>query len=195
MNIKSNYKEIGICGLSCRLCYSYVMKTKSKCPGCKTDWRLGGPCSILHCANKKNIEFCGDCEESKTCEKWKRHREAGKKYDSFKCYQKLEDDINFIQKNGLAEFKKSQKAREDLLWKMLDYFNEGRSKGYYCIAATVLEVSELKAAIKEASRKAKSLDIKEKAKILHSILDNIAVKNKYHLKLRKKKTFFFSQLN
>ena len=75
---------------------------------------------------KINIEFCGDCVENKTCEKWKRHREMGKKYDSFKCYRKLEDDINFIQKHGLVEFKKSQKVRENLLWKMLDQFNEGR---------------------------------------------------------------------
>jgi len=184
--MKSKYKEIGVCGLSCCLCPGYVMKTKSKCPGCKTDYRLGGPCSILHCAVKRNIEFCGDCEENKTCEKWKRHRERGKKYDSFKCYQKLEDDINFIQKNGLAEFRKTQKVRENLLWKMLDQFNEGRSKSYYCIAATVLNVDELEESIVKAKSKSKGPDIKEKVKLLHSILDSIASKNNYYLKLRKK---------
>ncbi len=184
--MKFKYTEIGVCGLSCRLCPSYVIKTKSKCPGCKTEYRLGGPCSILHCAVKKNIEFCGDCEENKTCEKWKRHREYGKRYDSFKCYQKLEKDICFIQDNGLAEFRKSQRIRANLLKKMLDQFNEGRSKSYYCIAVTVLKVGELKKVITEARSKSRSLDIKEKAKLLHSILDNIALKNNYYLKLRKK---------
>ena len=186
MKMKSNYTEIGVCGLSCRLCPSYVIKTKSKCPGCKTDYRLGGPCSILHCAVKRNIEFWGDCDDSKTFEKCKRHRETGKKYDSFKCYQKLEDDIDFIQKQGLAEFRKSQKVRENLLRKMLDQFNEGRSKSYYCIAATVLKIDELKESIVEAKNNSKSLDIKEKAKLLHSMLDNIASRNNYYLKLRKK---------
>jgi len=162
------------------------MKTKSKCPGCKTDYRLGGPCSMLHCAMKRNIEFCGDCEENETCEKWKRHRENGKRYDSFKCYQKLENDIDFIQDNGLAEFRKSQRIRGNLLKKMLDQFNEGRSKSYYCIAVTVLKVDELEEAIVEAKSKSEGLDIKEKAKLLHSILDGIAMKNKYCLKLRKK---------
>ncbi len=184
--MKLKYTEIGVCGLSCRLCPGYVMKTKSKCPGCKTEWRLGGPCSILHCAVKRNIDFCGDCDESKTCAKWKRHREMGKKYDSFKCYQKLEDDIAFIQEHGLAEFRKSQKVREKLLWKMLDEFNEDRSKSYYCIAATVLEVDELEKAIAEARSGSKGLNIKEKAKLLHSILDRIAAEKKYYLKLRKK---------
>lgn len=184
--MKFKYPEIGVCGLSCRLCPSYVMKTKSRCPGCKTDWRSGGPCSILHCAVKRNIEFCGDCEENKTCKKWEKHREMGKKYDSFKCYRKLEDDIGFIRKNGLDEFRKSQKVREKLLWKMLDNFNEGRSKSYFCIAATVLDVDKLKEAIKEACRNSRSLDIKEKAKLLHSMLDRIALEKGLYLKLRKK---------
>ena len=185
-SIKSKYPEIGVCGLSCRLCQGYVIKTKSRCPGCKTEWRFGGPCSILHCAVKRNIEFCGDCEESKTCEKWKRHRELGKKYDSFKCYQKLEDDVAFMEKYGLAEFRKSQKVREKLLRKMLDEFNEGRSKSYFCLAATILDVDELKSALAEARRDSKGLDIKEKAKLLHSVLDKIAAEKKYYLKLRKK---------
>lgn len=111
----------------------------------------------------------------------------GKKYDSFKCYQKLEDDIAFIQKNGLAEFRKTQKIREKLLWKMLNEFNEGRSKSYYCIAATVFKVDELEKAIAKAKKSSKDLNIKEKAKLLHSIFDRVAEKKNYYLKLRKRK--------
>jgi hypothetical protein len=183
--MKFHYPEIAVCGLSCRLCPAYVMKTKSRCPGCKTEWRFGGPCLLLHCAIKKNVEFCGDCPESKICEKWKKHREAGKSRDSFICYQKLEEDICFIQKHGLAEFRKSQKVREKILWKMLDGFNEGRSKSYYCLVATVLEVNEIEDALKNAQSKSEGLDMKEKAKLLHSIIDKIAIKKKYNLKLRK----------
>ncbi|MBM3205735.1 DUF3795 domain-containing protein [Candidatus Shapirobacteria bacterium] len=184
--MKSQYPEIGVCGLSCVLCPGYVMKTKSRCPGCKTSWRLGGPCSILHCAVKRNLEFCGECPEGKTCEKWKKHREMGKRYDSFKCYQKLEEDINFLQKHGLAEFRQAQKVRAKLLDQMLEEFNEGRSKSYFCLVATILEVDEIEKALKQARNKSKGLNIKEKAKLLHSIFDEIALKNHYCLKLRKK---------
>jgi hypothetical protein len=185
--MKSKYPEIGVCGLSCKLCPGFVMKTKSRCHGCKTEWRLRGPCSVLHCAVKRNIEFCGDCEDSRICHRWKKHREYGRKYDSFKCYKKLEDDIKFIQKNGLDEFRKSQNTREKLLKKMLNRFNEGRSKSYYCVASTVLEVDDIKKAIDEASSNSRGLNIKEKAKILHAILDSIALKSNISLKLRKKK--------
>lgn len=184
--MKIKYPEIGICGLSCRLCPNYHMDTKSRCLGCKSEGRMAVGCPFITCAiKKKGIEFCWDCEESKTCEKWRKRREAGKKVDSFKCYQKLEDDIAFIQKNGVAEFENLQKIREQLLREMLQEFNEGRSKSYYCIVSTVLEIKELKEALVKAKKNSKGLEIKEKSKSLHSILDEIAMHKKYCLKLRK----------
>ena len=184
--MKIKYPDIGICGLSCRLCPMYNTEAASKCLGCKSPTRMTVGCPFITCAvKKKGIEFCWDCEENKTCEKWKKHREAGKKSDSFKCYQKLEEDIRFIQKNGIREFEKTQKNREDLLKVMLKDYNEGRSKSYYCIAATVLETKELKEVITIAKNRTTGLDIKEKSKVLHSILDDLAVKKCYWLKLRK----------
>jgi len=184
MQIK--YAEIGICGLSCRLCPMYNTNAKSKCEGCKSENRIAVGCPFITCAIKnKGIEFCWDCEENETCEKWGKHREAGKKVDSFKCYQKLEDDIAFILKHGVSEFEKLQKAREQLLKEMLQDFNEGRSKSYYCIATTVLEIDELKKALTKVKEASKGLEIKAKSKILHSILDEIAERKNYCLKLRK----------
>jgi hypothetical protein len=184
--MKISYVEIGICGLSCRLCPAYHRETKSKCPGCKSAYRMGAACAFHNCAlKKKAIEFCGFCEENKTCEKWRKHREMGKKNDSILCYQKVEDNIAFIQKNGIAEFEKQQKTREQLLREMLAEFNEGRSKTLYCIAATVLEIGELETVLNEARAKAKGLDLKEKSEIMHSLLDEVANKNNYLLKLRK----------
>ncbi len=178
--------EIGICGLSCRLCPNYHMTTESRCLGCKSEGRMAVGCPFITCAvKKKGIEFCWDCKENETCEKWEKHRTAGKKSDSFKCYQKLEDDIAFIQKNGVHEFEKSQKVREQLLNRMLQEFNEGRSKSYYCIATTVLEIGELEEALEKAKNSSEGLDLKGRSKLLHSILDEIAARKQYHLKLRK----------
>jgi hypothetical protein len=180
------YPEIGICGLSCRLCPSYNTEAKSRCLGCKSVDRIAGGCPFITCAlKKKGVEFCWECKESETCEKWKKHRETGKKADSFKCYQKLEEDIAFIQKNGIAEFEKTQIAREELLKEMLQEFNEGRSKSYYCIASTVLEIKELKDALRKAGQGSKGIEIKEKSNLLHSIIDEITGRKNYYLKLRK----------
>lgn len=109
----------------------------------------------------------------------------GKLHDSFVCYQKLESNISFIQEHGIAEFEKQQKSREQLLGEMLKEFNEGRSKTYYCIAATVLEIGDLEKSLAEARKQASGLEPKEKARILHAILDRVADRKKRYLRLRK----------
>jgi hypothetical protein len=183
MQIK--HPEIGVCGLSCRLCPNYHITTKSRCQGCKSAFRMSAGCPFITCALKqKGVEFCWDCPENQTCQKWRQHREQGKRQDSFKCYQKLEADIASIQKSGVTEFEKLQKTREKLLQKMLKEFNDGRSKSYYCIAATVLEIEELDTAITYAQKNSLGLDLKHKAQLLHSCLDDIAAKKNYCLRLR-----------
>jgi hypothetical protein len=72
-----------------------------------------------------------------------------------------------------------------VLKEMLKEFNEGRSKSYYCIAATVLKTEELEKALQQARHESHGLEIKTKSKILHSILDNIAQTKGYILQLRK----------
>jgi hypothetical protein len=143
-------------------------------------------CPFITCAVKnKGLDFCWECSESKVCEKWKAHRDASKVGDSFKCYQTLEADIAFISQHGVAEFERQQKERELILKAMLDEFNDGRSKSYYCIASTVLGIGELQCAIRAAREQTKDVALKEKAKTLHSILDHIAKEKGYLLKLRK----------
>jgi len=184
--MKIEYPEVGICGLSCRLCPMYHSEGKSRCGGCKSEFRMAAGCPFITCAvKKKQIEFCWDCPEHKTCEKWGKHRESGKNHDSFKCYQKLEDAISFIQENGVNTFEQLQKTREKLLKVMLRNFNEGRSKRYYCLAATVFEVAELQKLLNEGTERSKGLDVKEKSNVLHSLFDSAAEKKSYHLKLRK----------
>jgi hypothetical protein len=184
MDIK--YPEIGICGLSCRLCPSYQTEAASKCNGCKSSERMTVGCPFITCAIKKvGVEFCWDCGKSGSCEKWMKHRELGQKYDSFKSYQKLEADINLIKAKGIREFEDLQKIRESLLKRFLKDFNEGRSKSYYCIAATVMDIEELESSLAEAGASSNTLSIKEKSRIMHSILDSIAMKKGYRLSLRK----------
>jgi len=147
---------------------------------------MSAGCPFITCAiKKKEIEFCWQCKENETCEKWRKHREFSKQVDSFICYQKLEDNVAFIQKNGVNEFGKVQKTRENLLKEMLQEFNEGRSKSYYCVAATILEIEELEDVLTKAKKKSTGLEVKDKSKVLHSMLDELAGRKDYYLKLRK----------
>ena len=184
--MKVEYPKIGICGLTCTLCPNYHTDAKSRCLGCKSEGRIAAGCPFITCAIKnKGVEFCWDCQEHLSCEKWRKHREIGKQRDTFKCYQTLDHDVELIQRIGVFEFAEVQKVREQLLKEILMDFNEGRSKSYYCIAATVLEVDELREALVNARNASQGLEIKEKSRVLHSILDEVAEKKNYTLKLRK----------
>ena len=181
-----SYVKIGVCGLSCRLCPAYHRETKSKCDGCKSEYRMGAPCPFHTCAVKKRgIDFCGFCNENSTCDRWRKFREGGKQYDSIVCYQRLEDNIDFIQKYGMEEFEKQQKTREKLLRAILAEFNEGRSKTLYCVAATILEIEELESVLEKARAKSKGLETRAKSGVMHSLLNEIAKEKNYLLKLRK----------
>jgi hypothetical protein len=184
MNIK--YPQVGVCGLSCRLCPRYQTEAASRCFGCKSSERMAAGCPFITCAIKKaGVEFCWDCKDNGSCEKWKSHRKAGKEHDSFKSYQKLEDDIDFIKANGIEKYDEQQVIRESLLLRLINEFNEGRSRSYYCIAATVLGIDELRDSLEEATARSTLLNITDKSKLMHSILDSIALKKGYNLKLRK----------
>jgi hypothetical protein len=184
MNIQ--YSEVGVCGLSCMLCPMHHTQTESRCRGCKSQGRIAVRCPFINCAvKKKGVEFCWGCSENSTCDRWKKHREAGKQRDSFKCYQTLENDIALIRKKGVVEFVEQQKTRENILKKMLFEFNDGRSKSYYCIAASVLEIGELQKVLVKARQRSGGMQLKEKTKVLHSMLEQISQDNGYLLKLRK----------
>ncbi|MFO7636040.1 MAG: DUF3795 domain-containing protein [Clostridia bacterium] len=184
MNVK--YPAIGVCGLSCRLCPRYASEGKSRCTGCKTESRMGAGCSFITCAiRRKGIEFCWDCQENETCDKWKMHRDAGKQMDSFKSYQTLEDDIRFVTENGVEAFEKMQVAREEMLREMLEQFNEGRSKSMYCIAASVFGIDELREVLDQATASSAGLDTRGKALLLRSKLQEMAKARNITLGLRK----------
>lgn len=180
------YPALGICGLSCVLCPRFHTDGSSRCLGCKSENRMAAGCPFITCALKrKGVEFCWDCDEAATCRRWMKHRTAGRERDSFTCYAALEASITSVARSGLESFALEQRQREHLLREMLEHFNEGRSKTYYCIAATVLAPSELRAAIDQAHRSCTSSDLRQRSKTLHTLLDAAAELHSARLALRK----------
>jgi len=180
------FRELGVCGLSCRLCPRYHTDAESRCGGCKSEQRIAVGCPFITCAiKKKGIEFCWDCHDSQTCEKWANHRDFGKQHDTFKCYQMLADNISAITQKGVQSFEEQQKTREQLLIEMLEEFNEGRSKSYLCIAATVLDIDEMRDALSQAREKSAGLGMKDRSRVMRSVIDSITSGKNYYLKLRK----------
>jgi hypothetical protein len=144
-------------------------------------------CPFITCAVKRRaIEFCWECDESSSCERWARHRAAGRYHDSFVTYAALEDHIALIERDGVEAFVAEQRMREDLLREMLSEFNEGRSKTHCSMAATLLDVAQLRSALAEARLETGPADdVKAKSKALRARLDAAAAARSVKLALRR----------
>jgi hypothetical protein len=148
---------------------------------------MSAGCPFITCAvKKKSIAFCWDCEENSRCSQWAKHRESGRQYDSFITYQKLDENIETAQKKGVRELDRQQREKQNLLVQVLDEYNEGRSKSYYCIAVTLFDIEDLKAAVEEERRnRSTGSDIQARSKSLHAIFERLAKKKNLLLALRK----------
>lgn len=179
------YPATGICGLSCRLCPRYHSTAESRCGGCKSESRTAAGCPFITCARKKGVEACVECPEGEHCERWKKHRAIGKGHDSFVCYARLEDNIAYQQKYGLEAFEQAQEQRCDLLRQLIAGFDDGRSRSYFCIAATLLDDAGLRDALAAGSKIPPDITAGQRAKAMRAILDRLAEEKGLTLKLRK----------
>ncbi len=187
------YPTIGCCGLDCGLCPRYYTVGTSRCPGCSgPDFFNKHPsCSyITCCVKKKKLEVCAQCDGF-PCSKFESWLIGGGEYDSFLTHKKAHPNMIFMRKHGIEEFIEQQGKRIKLLERMLKKFDDGRSKSFYCIAATLLPITDLKASLNETEQKIEADkirldDVKSKSKILKEFLNNFAAKKGIELKLRKK---------
>ena len=183
------YPTIACCGLDCGLCPVYYTKGPSRCPGCcGLDFHNRHPsCSIITCCVKKHkFETCAECNEfpCSKIDKWD-------KYDSFISHKVSLTNLELIKEKGMEQFLTQQKRRIELLETMLEEFNEGRSKSFYCIATALLPIEDIEKALKESVKriqdeKIDEKDLKTKSIILKEKLTKLA-KDKYlDLKLKRK---------
>lgn len=186
------YHTLACCGLDCGLCPRYRTEGSSKCPGCcgPNFYNKHPSCSFITCCvKKKNIEVCALCDEF-PCSKFEKNLST--KYDSFLTYKKVKENLLFIKNNGIEPFIEQQQKRINLLETMLKDFNDGRSKSYFCIVATLLPIEDIEKSLDETIQKIKTdsipdVDFKIKSKILKGFLNNFAENKGIELKLRKKK--------
>ncbi|MBM3707014.1 MAG: DUF3795 domain-containing protein [Actinobacteria bacterium] len=179
MNIPGKiYPVIGCCGLDCGLCPRYYTAGASRCPGCAgIDFAGKHPsCSFITCCVKKNgLEACGQCKDF-PCPKFKSNEfyQQLKESSSYPSYKKVIPNLNFIKENGIEKFIKEQKKRIEILQIIIDKFNDGRSKSFFCRASCLLDIKDLKNSLDKASWKIKADNIdniKIKAKMLKGILN------------------------
>jgi hypothetical protein len=185
MNLKEEKNLSGCCGIYCGLCPRYQSTAKSRCPGCKI-LSLTISCKIFNCCVKKNgFVTCAECADF-PCEKY----EGFFDWDSFVTHKVCGPNIKRIKKVGLRKWLQEQGQKRAILENLLANYNEGRSRSFYCTAVALMPAD----LIKEAANKARqtmvgtkgTCDIKKRAKILRTAIQDLASRSKIDLKLRKK---------
>lgn len=153
------------------------------CPGCG-----GGDghqsCKIVKCAIKTSSpEFCSLCSKY-PC----KHYEHITDFDLFITHQNMFDNLKKLNRIGIEEYKKELEEKIKILNLLLNKYNDGRKKSFYCLAVNLLELIDINEIILKLNEKTKNeTDIKKKAKVAQELFNSSAKNRNITLKLNKKK--------
>jgi hypothetical protein len=159
------------------------MKLDGYCPGCGGGAGNQG-CAIAKCSLRHGgLEYCFRCGEY-PCEKY----ENTEVFDSFITHRNQLSDMEKAQTIGMEQYRLDLGKKAEILQQLLQNYNDGRHKSFFCIAANLLEVQELKAVMDQISLEIcnEYLSIKEKAVVVERLLQTAAKQRCVELKLNKK---------
>ena len=174
------HPTIAVCGLDCGLCPRYYTVGTSRCPGCGGAGFLDKhpSCSFITCCVKKRgLEVCGQCPEF-PCSKFKNEEECQPtESSSYPPARKMLSNLRFIRERGMEEFVRRQGKRIALLEAMIDRYDDGRSRSFFCRAAALLDPEDLKRSLEKAKKATagRRSDAKQRAKILRGVLAEVAL--------------------
>ena len=141
-------------------------------------------CKIAKCSLEHGkIEYCYECEIY-PCEKY----QDIDKYDSFITHKRQKADMERVQNIGIEQYNLEQQEKIQILHCLLESYNDGRRKNFFCVAANLLELSELQEAMKQIQQnnEVSVLSIKERCSYVVDVFQNIADRRNVKLKLIKK---------
>lgn len=179
-----NDQRFSLCGLNCALC---VMRLDGYCPGCG-----GGPgnqgCTIARCSlshgspGGKPLAYCFECGEY-PCARY----ENIDAYDSFITHRRQLADMEKAKNSGLSPCHEALDAKEAILRSLLEGYNDGRRKTFFCLAVNLLSREDAEAAMEQIEKRAlPSMTMKEKARIAVSCFEELGDRRGIALRLNKK---------
>ena len=169
-----------LCGLACALCPMHHMERS--CPGCG-----GGEgnqsCAIAQCSLQHGgVEHCFQCPEY-PCAKYEGFFDC----DSFLPHRCVPENVRRAQEAGLDALRQALREREDILRDLLAGYNDGRRKTFFCTAAALLPLADLRQACEVISAQYPlTLPEKERSAGAAEVLRALAAERAVDLKLRKK---------
>ena len=178
-----SYPEFAACGLNCGLCSRYYASGSSRCPGCAGEGfsDVHPPCGILSCCQRKGLEYCFECDEF-PCKKY----DGADLTDSFITHKNQFKDMEKAKEAGMDLYKSELDEKIQLLKELLNNWDDGRRKGFYCISVNLLDLNVVKGIMKQIEETVfPNAPVKDKAKTAASLFQSAADERGLLLKLRK----------
>lgn len=151
------------------------------CPGC------GGKghrmCGIRKCAAEHGgVEFCFQCSEY-PCERY----ETVSEYDSFISYRNVLNDFAKAAEDGIEAYQAELNEKVEILQLLLENYNDGRRKTFFCQAVNLLELADIKMVLGQLEDQIKPrMTMKEKGAGAAALFQAMADERGISLKLRRK---------
>ena len=180
--ILRKYPQFSACGLNCGLCPRYYTKGTSRCPGCAGEGfnETHCSCGILSCCQRKAIEYCFLCDEF-PCKKYNWGL-----VDSFITHVNIFRDAEKAKQIGIEDYISELNAKMDILEILLDNYDDGRRKSFYCLTVNLLDLHDVNSVIDMVVEKVGPLaTLKEKAITVVGLFQALAVERGIELWLRK----------
>jgi hypothetical protein len=164
----------------------------------------------LCCVTKRSLHTCADCDEypasalsvekgraasrvrPRGCERLLSVLRVEEGLDGFVSHKPALPNLKRIREVGLETFLAEQQERRLLAEHLIANYNEGRSMTFYCTACALMPPDWIRQAIHEmegvlASEQVDRSDLKAKAKVMKSLIRELALQEEIDLKLRRKK--------
>ena len=178
------YPEFSACGLNCGLCPRYHTRGASRCPGCAGAgfFQKHPTCGTLSCCRRHGLEYCFLCQEY-PCKKYDRADAV----DSFITHRRRRGDFERVRLGGMDAYRAGLDEKIRLLSLLLERYDDGRRKGFYCLAVNLLELEDVRGAVEqlEARFAPEPGQVKERAAEAARLLQGAAEVRGVVLKLRK----------
>lgn len=177
------YPLFSACGLNCGLCPRYQMEGASKCPGCSGEGFLTKhpTCGVLSCSQRKGLEYCYECDEY-PCKKY----DGADQSDSFITHLNQLGDMEKAKVRGINIYCDELDEKISILETLLTKYNDGRRKGFFCLAVNLLDLQDIRDVMKEIENETQpEQPIKERSAIAVQVFQRMSQQRNVRLVLRK----------
>lgn len=104
--------------------------------------------------------------------------------DSFVSYRRVNENFREASEN-LRSYEKALTRRHEILERLIAGFNDGKSKGLYCLVANDMPLRQLEGLLEELERRGAGKDAREGAKLAKGLISEIGDRLGFEFKLRK----------